>query len=191
MTASIRWRAQRRPLGLALALALAGLATACAAQDTAGLTPQESVSLLDARVPEEATPAAACVGPDEALADQVVKLHTEIMVTSLTCEVAFAEPELYNRYRLFTQRQADLLRRSQDRLEKSFIGSAEDPARAFDAYRTEVANDEAKQALAYSTPRYCRIKSHRFNSLIDAEPENFEAYAEDLALRRVARQSGC
>lgn len=122
----------------------------------------------------------ACRSERDAVADRVFRLHTQLMVASLACGDQYGDAEAYSRYRLFTQEHADLLRRSQTTLEGGFSGNGE---RAFDDYRTRLANSESSLIIASSTPSYCRMRRARFESLLLTNPAVFPDYARELAVR--------
>jgi len=121
-----------------------------------------------------------CRSESDAVADIVFRLHTQLMVASLACAAHYEDERAYQKYRLFTQQHADLLRQSQARLQSSLPG---DPQTAFDAYRTGLANSESTLINASSTPSYCRMRRSRFESLVLTNPDEFPDYARELAVR--------
>jgi hypothetical protein len=127
-----------------------------------------------------------CLSQANLEARQVMQLHTQLMVASLTCPEAYGQGDLYQRYRSFTVTHADLIRASQERLEGAVGGQ-----QAFDLYRTDLANTEARRVIELSIGTYCAMRESRFNSLIDAEPDNFQDYVQELAARQRVRQGGC
>ncbi len=134
--------------------------------------------------PKPAKPTApgdlVCRSESDAIADFVFKLHTQLMVASLACGGHYGDEGAHQKYRSFTQHHAELLRRSQQRLRASLPG---DPEKAFDAYRTGLANSESSLINTSSTPSYCRMRQARFESLIVTNPEEFPNYARELAVR--------
>ncbi|MEM1398808.1 MAG: hypothetical protein AAGF58_02950 [Pseudomonadota bacterium] len=143
--------------------------------------------LRDLAAPATASPGdLACRSEGHAMADKVFELHTQLMVASLTCGAHYADQQSYTKYRMFTRRHADLLRQSQTVLENDFLG---DGARAFDAYRTGLANDESRIIIGSSTPSYCRMRKARYESLILTNPDRFAGYARELAVRDRIRKN--
>lgn len=121
-----------------------------------------------------------CRSESDAIADFVFKLHTQLMVASLACGGHYGDDSTHQKYRSFTQHHAELLRQSQLRIRASLPG---DPEKAFDAYRTGLANSESSLINNSSTPSYCRMRQARFESLILTNPEDFPNYARELAVR--------
>lgn len=162
-------------------LVVAGAGFAAEAQ-TEG--PPASLNALDEAIRRQGLD--SCDAPAQTIADQILLLHTQLMVTGLACADTFADPGLYDRYREFTARNAGVLAPAEEEIRRR-LGDV-----AFDAYRTEIANVESEEASGQSTLRYCRIRESRFNTLIGAAPEQFRNYADDLARRaRVRHQSNC
>lgn len=183
-------RASRARIGLCCGLLLLALAIApqpAAAQEQTAEVRDRLSSLLDkvrqlARQPAKPTEPGdlVCLSESDAVADIVFRLHTQLMVASLACGMHYGDESAHQKYRLFTQHHAELLRQSQLRLRASLPG---DPDKAFDAYRTGLANSESSLINNSSTPSYCRMRQARFESLILTNPEEFPDYARELAVR--------
>ncbi len=174
-----------------MAIAMAAPAPAVLAQTTASQpgTVETLEQLMNLPAPPERR--GLCAPADRAEADQFMRLHTELLVTSLACDAAFGvgDGDLYLQYRRFNQRHADLIIDSQEDLETAFsVGG--DGVAAFNTYRTRMANEEADRLRRLSAPTYCRILSRRFDYLIDAEPDALAAYIADSA-GRARYRSGC
>ena len=129
-----------------------------------------------------------CPPRDQAMAHKVIELHTQLMVTSLSCADIYSEPDLHAQYRVFTDVHAGLIRDSQQRIQRALGGDA--AVDALDQYLAEIANDEALVIQQRSRALYCAMRNSRFHSLIDASPASFDNYAEELALRDRVR-AGC
>lgn len=172
----------------ASALALSALAFPLAASAQPAEGSRESalsaLSALGSALPSET--GGACLTQTQIEARQVMVLHTQLMVASLTCPEAYGSDDLYQRYRTFTVTHQDRIRSSQQRLAASVGGEA-----AFDEYRTNLANAEAQRVVDLSLGTYCAMRESRFNSLIDASPENFGTYVQELSARQRLRQGGC
>ena len=167
---------------------LAGFGGPALAQSDAADQGASSLSLLRSLTPDpEGT---RCVTRPVAIAEKVLEMHTQLMLTSLACAEEYGDPALHERYSAFTYTNVDVLLDAQGVMERQ-LGRGAEGATAFDVYRSELANQEARVLEQWGTPRYCAVRESRFGSLIDAAPENFEAYTYDLGLRVMARQVGC
>lgn len=179
-----------KPAIAALLFALGLTAAGCSAARSADAPAQGSQALSTLNTLAPAQPAAGCVSRPVAFAEAVMRLHTELMLTSLTCGEVYGDPALYERYLRFTVTHADLLRTAQRTLEEH-LGGAGNGEQAFDTWRTRLANEEAQRLTDWDVARYCAARQSRFTSLIGAAPASFRAYAENVALRRIAGQGGC
>ncbi|HET8727110.1 MAG TPA: hypothetical protein VFO41_06325 [Alphaproteobacteria bacterium] len=168
------------------ALLMATAAWAQTGADRAPASREEALRSLEALDRAVANPlAGACLARPEAMADTVIRLHTELMQASLACADAYGDPEAYGKYRQFTRRHADILRASRRTMVDHLSGRG-DGEFLFDAYRTALANEESRFLNRFRTERYCAIRESRFRSLIDATPEQFEAYAAEVTGRALA-----
>ena len=181
-----------RALSVALGVfaVLTGVATAvgASAQTDPAEAGSPSLSLLRSMTP--APEPTACISRAQAKAEQVMLMHTELMVTSLACDVAYGDPDLYQRYGQFTVTHEEALRTAQQVLERE-LGGGDAGAQAFDLYRLDLGNAEGRRLSEWSVERYCRVRQSRFDTLIGSRPEQFEGYVTDLAGRVMARQIGC
>ena len=175
-------------LGLLVILSGAGIAAGAAAQDDPAGSGSSSLSLLRSMTPPpEPT---ACISRARAKAEQVMLMHTELMVTSLACDVTYGDLNLYQHYGHFTATHGEAILEAQQVLEREF-GGGDAGAQAFDQYRLDLGNAEGQRLSEWSIERYCRVRQSRFETLIGARPEQFQAYVTDLAGRVMARQIGC
>ena len=129
-------------------------------------------------------PAGSCMTEQEIQGEQFIKLHTELMVTGLTCGAAYRDPALFSQYQDFTVTHQDRIRRTQTLL-ADFLGRyrSGNRNRLFDTYRTEVANNESQQVLDVTAAQYCARQRNRFytaSAFTDAELDAFLANAVDL-----------
>lgn len=129
-----------------------------------------------------------CPPRAQALAHKVIELHTQLMVTSVACADIYGEPDLHARYRVFTAEHADRIRDSQQRIQRTLGG--EEAVDVLDQYLAEMANVEAAVIQQRSLALYCAMRNSRFHSLIDASPDSFGNYAEELTMRARVR-AGC
>jgi hypothetical protein len=107
-------------------------------------------------MPVQAKP--PCYTPEEFEAEQGIRLHTELMVVGLTCQEMGPkdQPSLFAQYKMFTlknQKQIQVW-------EKDLIGYYKrtvkgNPNRAFDTFRTRLANETSQRAIALTTPVFC------------------------------------
>ena len=129
-------------------------------------------------------PNGSCLTDTEIAAEQFIMLHTVLMVTGLTCNRAFSDPELFGHYRTFTFNHQDRVRDAQQVLAR-FLGRYRqgNPNRLFDTYRTEMANDESLLVMDVSPTAYCRAQQQRFYDLAELGAEELQAYLDQAVDR--------
>lgn len=129
-------------------------------------------------------PRGSCLTDSEIAAEQFIKLHTVLMVTGLTCNGAFQDPQLFGHYQTFTINHQDRVRDAQQVLAR-FLGRyrSGNPNRLFDTYRTELANDESLLVLDVSPTAYCRAQYQRFYDLAELDEEDLQAYIDEAVDR--------
>ena len=91
-----------------------------------------------------ASAAAACYTPDEAEAEQGIRIHSELMVIGLNCQhmARAGKKNLYLEYRDFTARHAQVFSDYETRLIRYFRRSAWSPE-AWGRHRPSIADQEA------------------------------------------------
>ena len=134
---------------------------------------------------------AQCMTRQQSIAEEVMRVHTELLVTTLACDEPYPEEELLRSYYAFTMRHATAILDAQGELEQMMRGFGEDPERAFDTYRTVMANGEVGVLERWGTSTYCEMRRSRFDTMMAADEDAFNAYTLDLGLRAYSRQVGC
>ncbi|MFM2044181.1 MAG: hypothetical protein RLY86_2757 [Pseudomonadota bacterium] len=102
--------------------------------------------------------AAPCLTEAEVDAERAIRLHTELMVVGLTCEPTPVEgrPSLFARYREFTDRHQVDVRAWEQTLIGHYRRTAKGNAnRRFDSFRTALANETSRKAIALTNPVFC------------------------------------
>ena len=119
----------------------------------------------------------ACVTDEEILAAQLVRLHTELMVTGLTCRAAYRDAGLFDRYQTFTVNHQSELRDGQEVLGR-FLARLRpgNHARLYDTFRTQLANYEGQLVMTLTATEYCRAQYGRFYVLADLDETALDAY---------------
>lgn len=119
----------------------------------------------------------SCVTDEEILAAQMVRLHTELMVTGLTCSAAYRDDGLFARYQTFTVTHQSALRDGQEILGR-FLARLRpgNHARLYDTFRTQLANYEGQLVMTLTATEYCREQYGRFYILADLDETTLDAY---------------
>ncbi|MQP67815.1 hypothetical protein GE253_21055 [Niveispirillum sp. SYP-B3756] len=99
-----------------------------------------------------------CYTPDEFEAEQGIRLHTELMVVGLTCQEMSVkgQPSLFAQYKMFTLKNQKQIQTWENNLiayyKRTVKGNAN---RAFDTFRTRLANETSQRAIALTNPVFC------------------------------------
>lgn len=102
--------------------------------------------------------AKSCYSMKEAEAEQGVRIHSELMVISLNCQHLWPQKpaSLYQKYRAFTSRNADVFAKYEDVLLQHY-GSE----KKLNSLRTEFANKISKDAASMRPDLFCRTYAPR------------------------------
>ena len=127
-------------------------------------------------------PTGACTTDEEVLADQLIRLHTQLMITGLTCFVPYDDPNLFVAYQDFTRSFQGRIRDSQRTL-GAFLGRymGGNRNRLFDTYRTRMANTESQTVIDVSASRYCAAQQERFYTVAGFGEADLNAYLQEAA----------
>jgi hypothetical protein len=99
-----------------------------------------------------------CYTPAEFEAEQGIRLHTELMVVGLTCQEMGPkdQPSLFAQYKMFTLKNQKQIQAWENDLIAYYKRTAKgNPNRAFDTFRTRLANETSQRAIALTTPVFC------------------------------------
>ncbi len=134
-------------------LALPAPAGAAAAKEAA--KPPAKAAAAKAR-PASGPATPACYNRSEHAAEQLMRLHTEMMVVGLTCRTVVPDKKPFDLYQDFSVKNRALLSSSEASLiafyKRSGGGNA---TRQFDMFRTELANEVSRRASTIGIAQYC------------------------------------
>lgn len=120
-----------------------------------------------------------CLTEEELRAAQLVRLHTELMVTGLTCRAAYRDDGLFDQYQTFTVNHQDRLRNGQNVLGRYLARfQTGNSARLFDRFRTQMANYEGQVVMTLTASNYCREQYSRFYTLVELDEPQLDAYLQ-------------
>ena len=104
-----------------------------------------------------------CYTINEARAEQIIRIHSELMVVGLNCQHRANLTNAYQEYKRFTNQHAYLLE-EQDGVMEAYYTSAgtEKPSRAVHNFRTSIVNKIASDA-AVRPDGFCATYGSRLN----------------------------
>ncbi len=123
-----------------------------------------------------------CYAPSEASAEQILRLHSELMVVALTCRQSSDGRDLTKAYTNFTRHNLAILRDAETTLAHHYaITYGGESITRLDRLRTLLANEFAQAIVSASAPRFCAEKRDMAAWLCDAPPQTVR---EEAAHRR-------
>ncbi|WP_044553509.1 hypothetical protein [Azospirillum lipoferum] len=161
-------------------LALPAPASAAAAKEAA--KPPAKTAAAKARPTKASTPAApACYNRAEHAAEQMMRLHTEMMVVGLTCRTVVPDKKPFDLYQDFSIKNRALLSNSEASLISYYkrAGSGGNATRQFDMFRTELANEISRRASTIGIAQYCANFVDRSVAAKDLTPEDLRILTAD------------
>jgi len=124
-----------------------------------------------------------CYGPEQAKAEQILRLHSELMVITVTCKRASNGRDLGSAYTGFTRKHVSTIKKAEaaliDFYEVAYGGKGID---RLDRLRTKLANEFGQLVADESAPRFCGKRQDMVISMYDSPPRSLE----QAALRRYA-----
>ena len=125
-----------------------------------------------------ATP--ACYNRSEYAAEQMMRLHTEMMIVGLTCRTVTPDKKPFDLYQDFSVKNRAMLSNSEASLiafyKRSGGGNA---TRQFDMFRTELANEISRRAATIGIPQYCANFVDRSAVAKDLTPDDLRTLTTD------------
>ena len=132
-----------------------------------------------------AAPAAAshCYAPEQVRAERLLRLHSELMVITVTCRQSSEGRDLVSAYTGFTRKNIAALREAERALiayyADAYGGRGTD---RFDTLRTKLANEYGQQSADESAPTFCANRRDKVIAMFDAPPadvaeESLHTYA--------------
>lgn len=125
----------------------------------------------------EAAPAkpakpAACYNRKEHAAEQLMRMHTELMVLGLTCDSIFPEHKSFARYQEFTVKNRKMLSDAEAVLIGHFQRTGGGGTAKFDTYRTELANQISRRVGVIGSWSYCQQLIPRSATAVSLQPDD-------------------
>lgn len=124
--------------------------------------------------------AGQCYTPREFEAEQGLRIHSELMVISLTCmKMAQGSGNMYEKYQAFSKKNSNLIKGYENDMIDYFRaqGSAA-PEKQFHSLRTSLANEISQHAIKMSTGSFCQHFASRIDSALAMNQEKLRRWAQ-------------
>ena len=184
----------RRAWSVASALAVAGIVAAVSLPAVAA-TPAKTTTAKSAPAKTSAASGKACYSRSEHAAEQMIRLHTEMMITGLACKDVAPEKAPFAKYQEFTVKHRPTISKAEGELMSHFRRTGKGNAtNRFDMYRTEVANEVSRRATIIGTDNYCKTFLPRVESAVSLTPDEVRTLTADeknAGLMHLSQQPLC
>lgn len=128
-----------------------------------------------------ASAATACYAPKQLRAEQLLRLHSELMVITVTCRQGSDGHSLAPAYTFFTRRNLRLLRDAEQTMLAWYKSTNNgDPVGNLDQLRTRLGNEYGQKAATISAPKFCAKYRDKVPLFAGAAPADL-----DKQLRRM------
>ncbi|MDR3449193.1 MAG: hypothetical protein P4M15_05510 [Alphaproteobacteria bacterium] len=141
------------------------------------------LGLLLATVSVPAVAANACYTPEQMQAEQLLRLHSELMVVTVTCHESSRGQDLGAAYGDFTKRNIRVLHDA----EQTMIGYYKahkkgDPTEHLDRLRTILANEYGQKSADMSPPVFCTDYRDEVVKMETATPADVENEVQRMVI---------
>lgn len=154
-----------------------------------------AVAVAGVSLPAAAAGKPACYNRAEHAAEQTLRMHTELMITGLTCQSVMPDKAPYAKYQEFTVKNRSLISKAEaaiiDHYKRTGGGNA---TRNFDMFRTELANESSRRAATIGTTTYCATFVERARNALDLTPDDIRVLTTDeqnAGLKHLASKPLC
>jgi hypothetical protein len=129
--------------------------------------------------------ASPCYAPNEMRAEQLLRLHSELMVIAVTCKQSSMGDNLITFYTGFTRKNINVLHDAEQTLIAHYRSNGGgDPVGRLDKLRTKLANEFGQQIADASAPTFCAQRRDKLVNLYGASaPEIIRTSASQNATR--------
>ncbi|WP_207457800.1 hypothetical protein [Azospirillum sp. SYSU D00513] len=166
----------RRAAAAVLAVLIAGAALPAAAAEPAKAAAKPAKA---AAKPAAAKGSAACYSPEEHAAEQLLRMHTEMMVVGLKCQTLMPDRKPFSLYQDFTIKHRALVSNSEAAMIAHFKKQGGNATRAFDTFRTELANESSRRAAVIGEQLFCGTFIDRSKAATQLTPEDLRTLTGD------------
>ena len=125
--------------------------------------------------------ASRCYNINQFEAEQGLRIHSELMVIGLTCQLIPGYNGLYGQYQQFTHKNRTLIADYENRLINFYKtrGSGE-PTRKLHTLRTDIANEISQHAIKMSVTSFCNHFSPRLERAMHMDQPTLQRWARQI-----------
>ena len=110
-----------------------------------------------------------CYSPDQAAAEQMLRLHSELMVITVTCRQSSQGQDLVGAYTGFTNTHLSAIKQAELTLTEYYKQTyGGDGISRLDKLRTQLGNEFGQQVATQSAPQFCAQRRDKVIALADS-----------------------
>ena len=114
-------------------------------------------------------------------AEQGLRIHSELLVISLTCQKTPGYADLYSKYQRFTDKNKLLLSDYENRLINFFKSSGSiNPSKQLHTLRTNLANEISQHAINMSVTSFCNYFGKRVDKALNMNKKTLQRWARQI-----------
>ena len=122
-----------------------------------------------------------CYSQDEMHAEQLLRLHSELMVITVTCHRSSVGEDLVPKYTGFTRRNIHVLHEAEQTLIRYYhTAFGGDGIPRLDKLRTRLANEYGQQIADMSAPAFCEERRDKPLAMYTANPDQIDLEVERM-----------
>ena len=125
--------------------------------------------------------AQACYTSREREAEQGIRIHSELMVISLTCMKMPGREDLYEKYQRFTRQNSDLIAAYESDLISYYKSEGvAKPEKKLNTLRTDLANNISSKAITMSTRSFCDKYASHIDRALVMDEQKLRRWAQNV-----------
>lgn len=132
-----------------------------------------------------------CYSPEQMEAEQWLRLHSELMVITVTCRQGSAGENLVPSYTAFTKLNIKTLKHAEAVMMEYYRAQGQDGQAQLDRLRTKLGNEYGQKIADLSAPVFCQLYRDKVLRLCTAESEQVEQEVASLQENTPAYQGMC
>ncbi|MDD4617448.1 MAG: hypothetical protein PHW76_10175 [Alphaproteobacteria bacterium] len=134
----------------------------------------------------------ACYNSAQVHAEQMLRLHSELMVITITCRQSSDGRALTPAYTSFTHRYVKTIRAAEQVMIAYYKTAKKgDPVSQLDALRTRLGNEIGQKVAKVSAPTFCAINRDKVVQFAMASPEYLEREVRSMEKNEPSYVSPC
>jgi hypothetical protein len=138
-----------------------------------------------------AVAANACYTPEQMRAEQLLRLHSELMVITVTCRQGSQGEDLPAAYGAFTKKNIGVLHEAEQTMIAYYKKLKGDALEHLDRLRTLLGNEFGQKSATMSAPEYCAVYRDKVLQFTAATPADVEEQVRRMEISERSYAKPC